>query len=102
MSWTKNKDVLNVKNKDSNCFLWCTLAVLHPASVYPDRVSNKKPYKLERLNPGIVWSLYVREWPKHEQEYIIRSYKVASLEDAKNKRHVQLLWFLPALHPSPR
>ena len=121
MGWTKNKGVLNLKNKDNKCFLWCTLAVLHPASVHPDRVSNYKPYenelvtgdleypispddvqKLERLNSDIVWSLYVREWPKHEQEYIIRSYKVASLEDAKNKRHVQLLWFLPALHPSPR
>ena len=78
--------------------------------MHPDRVSNYKPYenelvtgdleypispdnipKLERLNPDIVWSLYVREWAKREQEYIIRPYKVASLEDAKNKRHVQLL-----------
>ena len=110
MGWTKNKGVLNIKNKDNKCFLWCTLAVLHPASVHPDRVSNYKPYenelvtgdleypispddvqKLERLNPDIVWSLYVREWAKREQEYIIRPYKVASLEDAKNKRHVQLL-----------
>ena len=91
MRWTKNKGVLNIKNKDNKCFLWCTLAVLHPASAHPDRVSNYKPYenelvtgdleypispddvqKLERLNSDIVWSLYVREWAKREQEYIIR------------------------------
>lgn len=43
------KAVVNIKNEDLDCFKWCILAALHPASNHPERPTNYQDYK-EDLN----------------------------------------------------
>ena len=43
------KAVVNIKNEDLECFKWCILAALHPASNHPERPTNYQDYK-EDLN----------------------------------------------------
>ena len=38
------KAVVNIKNKDQKCFLYCILAFLFPAESHVDRVKNYKKY----------------------------------------------------------
>ena len=38
------KAIVNVQNKDNNCFLWSVLAGLHPARKHSERVSWYRPY----------------------------------------------------------
>ena len=48
--WIKNKKaVLNIKNEDNECIIWCILAYLYPVDRLnnPDRVKNYKEYKDE-------------------------------------------------------
>ncbi|GBM92007.1 hypothetical protein AVEN_63852-1 [Araneus ventricosus] len=40
----KKQAIVNIKNTDNKCFLWCVLAVLHPATTNPQRVSNYLPF----------------------------------------------------------
>ena len=40
----RNSYLVNIKNDDNFCFLWCVVAYLHPATFHKDRVSNYAPY----------------------------------------------------------
>ncbi|GBM44867.1 hypothetical protein AVEN_157095-1 [Araneus ventricosus] len=40
----EKRAVVNIKNTDNKCFLWCVLAALHPATTNPQRVSNYVPF----------------------------------------------------------
>ena len=37
--------VVNIQNKDYNCFLWSVLAHLHPPQWKPERVEHYKKYE---------------------------------------------------------
>ncbi|GBN91024.1 hypothetical protein AVEN_195498-1, partial [Araneus ventricosus] len=40
----KKRAIINIKNTDNKCFLWCVLAALHPVGKHPQRVSNYLPF----------------------------------------------------------
>ena len=40
----RNNYIVNIKNDDNFCFLWCVVDYLHPAIYHSDRVSNYAPY----------------------------------------------------------
>ena len=79
MKWAKNQGILNIVNKDNRCFLWSTLAALHPQITHATRVSHYEPFeselnmdgiefpvspddlvRIEKQNPTIVYSLCAR------------------------------------------
>ena len=35
------KGVINIKNNDQKCFLWCMLRYINPVKVYPERITKK-------------------------------------------------------------
>ena len=47
------KSCVNIKNEDNECFKWCVLAQLHPASSNACRVSKYKEFKDELDLTGI-------------------------------------------------
>ncbi|XP_054256909.1 uncharacterized protein LOC128981938 [Macrosteles quadrilineatus] len=36
--------VVNIKNNDQRCFMWCCLAALHPSKVHPERIESYTAY----------------------------------------------------------
>ncbi|GFT24435.1 uncharacterized protein TNCV_3252631 [Trichonephila clavipes] len=44
---TKKKAVINIKNSDEKCFLWCVLAALHPVNIHAERISNYPSFEKE-------------------------------------------------------
>ena len=42
--------IINVKNKDNKCFLWCVLRALNPKDNHPDRVDKTLKLKENTLN----------------------------------------------------
>ena len=43
----KKKAIINIQNKDNECFKWCILRHLHPTDNHPERVSSLKQYENE-------------------------------------------------------
>ena len=35
------KDLINIKNKDNKCFLWCHIRVINPTDIHPERISKE-------------------------------------------------------------
>ena len=47
----KNKKaIINMKNDDNKCFLWCVLRALNPGSINPERLDKKLKEKENTLN----------------------------------------------------
>lgn len=47
----KSSYIINIKNKDNRCFLWCVIAYLHPANDHVDRLKNyNKEEYINELN----------------------------------------------------
>lgn len=40
----RKKEVINIKNEDQKCFMWCVQRHLHPTANYPERVSSMRQY----------------------------------------------------------
>ncbi|CAH3181174.1 unnamed protein product, partial [Porites evermanni] len=61
-SWIKNKKaIVNIKNKDGKCFLWCILRYLHPKESQEERISDLKKYEFSLNTKGITFPM-----KKHE------------------------------------
>ncbi|GFY77356.1 uncharacterized protein TNIN_5301 [Trichonephila inaurata madagascariensis] len=43
----KKKAVINIKNSNDKCFLWCVLAALHPVNVHAERINNYLSFEKE-------------------------------------------------------
>ena len=44
--WISNKKaIVNIKNKDEKCFLWCILRYLHPKETHEERLTDLKKYE---------------------------------------------------------
>ena len=39
------KDLLNIKNKDNECFKWCDIRFINPTNSHPERI-NKQDKKI--------------------------------------------------------
>ena len=52
-AYIKNKQaIINMKNKDEKCFLWCVLRALNPKNGNPDRIDRDLQSKINTLNMG--------------------------------------------------
>ena len=61
-----NKSIINIKNSDQYCFLWCILAQLYPVENHKDRIS-KYIIHLNKLNlKGLEFPMKVKDIPKFE------------------------------------
>ena len=61
-----NKSIINIKNNDQNCFLWCILAQLYPVENHKDRLSKYISH-LNKLNlKGLEFPMKVKDIPKFE------------------------------------
>ena len=61
-----NKSIINIKNNDQYCFLWCILAQLYPVENHKDRIS-KYIIHMNKLNlKGLDFPMKVKDIPKFE------------------------------------
>ena len=66
------KALVNIKNNDTLCFMWCHLAYLFPADQNPNRVSKYKPYTGNVFYEGIKFPVTLDQIPKIEDRNDIR------------------------------
>ena len=61
------KAIINIKNKDNKCFLWCVLRALNPKDNHPERVDKKE----NTLNiEGIEYPVSLKDINKFENQTI--------------------------------
>ena len=63
------KAIINPKNKDNKCFLWCVLRVLNPKDDNPERIDKKLKEKENTLNmEGIEYPVSLKDIDKFERQ----------------------------------
>ena len=67
-TYLKNKKaIINMKNQDNKCFLWCVLRALNPNNNHPERVDKDLISKQDTLNmKGIKYPISLRDIDKFE------------------------------------
>ena len=56
--WIKNKGaIINIKNKDDKCFLWCILRYLYPRDRDKERIGDLKKYEFSLNTKGITFPM---------------------------------------------
>ena len=66
----KNKKaIINMKNQDEKCFMWCVLRALNPKDTNPDRIDNDLKSKQDTLNmKGIKYPVDFRGIDRFESQ----------------------------------
>ena len=66
----KNKKaIINMKNKDNECFKWCVLRALNPKNTNPDRIDKDLKSKQDTLNmEGIEYPVSFRDIDRFESQ----------------------------------
>ena len=63
------KAIINPKNKDNKCFLWCVLRALNPTTEHPERIDKKLKAKENTLNmEGIEYPVSLKDIDKFESQ----------------------------------
>ena len=62
-----SKSIINIKNNDQNCFLWCILAYLYPVEDHNDRISKNDMYKHSLNIKGLEFPMKVKDIPEFER-----------------------------------
>ena len=63
------KTIINPKNKDNKCFLWCVLGALNPKDGNPERIDKKLKEKENTLNmDGIEYPVSLKDIHKFENQ----------------------------------
>ena len=63
------KAIINMQNKDNNCFLWCVLRALNPHEKDPQRLDKKLKEKENTLNmEGIEYPVSLKDIGKFENQ----------------------------------
>ena len=63
------KAIINMKNKDNKCFLWCVLRALNPCEKDPQRIDKKLKEKENTLNmEGIEYPVILKDINKFEKQ----------------------------------
>ena len=63
------KAIINVKNKDNICFLWCVLRKLYPKDNHPERVDKELKTKENTLNmEGICYPVILKDLNEFENQ----------------------------------
>ena len=66
--WIKNKNaIVNIKNKDEKCFLWCILRYLHPLNRDEERLTDLKKYEFSLNTKGISFPMKLKDISKFEK-----------------------------------
>ena len=64
----KNKKaIVNIKNKDDKCFLWCILRYLHPKERDEERINDLKKYEFSLNTKGITFPMSVNNITQFEK-----------------------------------
>ena len=66
--WISNKKaIVNIKNKDDKCFLWCILRYLHPKERDEERVKDLEKYEFSLNTKGITFPMKLKDITKFEK-----------------------------------
>ena len=67
------KGLINMKNKDEECFRWCHIRDLNPQIKYPERIKKEDKKIINELNyDGIDFPLSQKHYNKVEKQNSIR------------------------------
>ena len=67
-AWIKlKKAIINIKNKDDKCFLWCILRYLHPKKRDNEVISHLKKYEDELVTKGLTFPMDLKDIKKFEK-----------------------------------
>ena len=67
------KGLINIKNKDDECFRWCHIRHLNPQTEHPERIKKEDKQSIEGLNyEGIEFPVYQKHYNKVEKQNSIR------------------------------
>ena len=67
------KGLINMKNKDEECFRWCHIRHLNPQTKYPERIKKEDKKMINELNyDGIDFPLSQKHYNKVEKQNSIR------------------------------
>ena len=66
--WISNKKaIVNIKNKDEKCFLWCILRYLNPEETHEERIKDLKKYEFSLNTKGITFPMKLKDITKFEK-----------------------------------
>ena len=66
--WIKNKKaIVNIKNKDDKCFLWCILRYLYPKERDEERIKDLEKYEFSLNTKGITFPMNINNINKFEK-----------------------------------
>ena len=66
--WIKNKKaIVNIKNKDDKCFLWCILRYLHPKETHEEKIKDLEKYEFSLNTKGITFPIKLKDITKFEK-----------------------------------
>ena len=87
--WIKDKKaIINIKNKDDKCFLWCILRYLYPRDRDEERIGDLKKYEDSLNTKGITFPMQVKDITKFENlNPDLPGINVFYLEEEKYFRH---------------
>ena len=60
------KAIVNIRNSDEKCFLWCVLRYLHPREKNDIRLTDLKQYENDLNTNGIDYLVKLRDMTKFE------------------------------------
>ena len=94
--WIKDKKaIINIKNKDEKCFLWCILRYLHPKEINEERIGDLKKYEHSLNTKGITFPIGENDINKFENLnpdlpginvfYEEDKYNIRPIREIKNK-----------------
>ena len=64
------KGLINLKNKDHKCFMWCHVRLINPRNSHPERMSKQDKKIAAILNYlGIVFPLDINDYKKIEDRF---------------------------------
>ena len=62
----RKKAIVNIRNNDEKCFLWCVLRYLHPRDKNDFRLTDLKLYENTLNNKGIEYPIKLKDISKFE------------------------------------
>ena len=64
------KGLINLKNKDHKCFMWCHVRLINPTNNQPERISKQDKKIAANLNySDIVFPVDVNDYKKNEDRF---------------------------------
>ena len=62
--------LINLKNKDHKCFMWCHVRLINPTNSHPERISKQDKNIAANLNySDIVFALDINDYKKIEDRF---------------------------------